>query len=183
MRQTVRVLTARVSIGLRPDRVTEHQARLLPLCVCKQSSGPLTSPTINNTFLLRPIRPLLFPTTPATHRDGLEKTEASVEVGRISQRHPPRLSWPWVICSIQRGWPGTQKLKWHTGSLYTSSQKERIIHRRLESNTTRKRLADFRDSQATMDLLEAEKKLESVREERQKKRQASSNDHVLTTCT
>lgn len=81
MRQTVRVLTARVSIGLRPDRVTEHQARLLPLCVCKQSSGPLTSPTINNTFLLRLIRPLLFPTTPATHSgSGTDFSETSTEV-------------------------------------------------------------------------------------------------------
>lgn len=159
MKQTVRGFTSRVSTGLGPDRVTEHQARLLPLCVCKQSSGPLTSPTINNTFLLRPIRPLFFPTT-------------LVQWWHMRERHT-KMAWP-----LSSTWLSKVKTT-HRKSLNVISKgrKERIVQIRQN------RLVDCHDIQVTEDLLETERKLKRDGKGRARKRQASSNDHVLTTCT
>lgn len=90
MKQTVSVLAARLSVDLRPDRVTQHQVCLLPNCACKQSAGPLaTRPTVNNTFLLGPIRPLLFPTASPGRKAEQNKIETdrdSTKAAIISQQ-------------------------------------------------------------------------------------------------
>lgn len=60
---------------------------------------------------------------------------------------------------IQQGLTWLSKVKMTNGKSLHVMSKGRIIYHRLESNTTRKRLVDCRDSLATTGLLETESQL------------------------